>query len=76
MGELTCKGATRQALRHTVTLGMSVRKEWRNHGIGSRLLAEAIAWAHRTGIITRVELYVYDHNQAAIQMYIFGKGTP
>jgi len=55
---------------------MSVRKEWRNHGIGSRLLAEAIAWAHRTGIITRVELYVYDHNQAAIQMYIFGKGTP
>jgi len=69
VGELTCKGGTRQALRHAVTLGMSVRQEWRNRGVGRRLLEQAIAWAQQSGIVTRIELYVYARNQAAIHLY-------
>jgi RimJ/RimL family protein N-acetyltransferase len=69
VGELTCKGGARQALRHAVSLGMSVRQEWRNRGVGSRLLEQAIAWAQQSGIVTRIELYVYARNQAAIHLY-------
>ena len=36
----------------------------------SRLpLAHAIAWAQQSGIVTRIELYVYARNQAAIHLY-------
>jgi ribosomal protein S18 acetylase RimI-like enzyme len=69
VGELNCKGGSRQALRHAVTLGMSVHQEWRNCGIGSRLLAEAITWAEQSSIVNRIELFVYAHNQAAIHLY-------
>ena len=69
VGELTCKGGTRQALQHVVTLGMSVSQEWRNRGVGSRLIEQAIAWAQQNRIVTRIELYVYAGNQAAIHLY-------
>jgi GNAT superfamily N-acetyltransferase len=38
VGELNCKGSPRQALRHAVTLGISVRQEWRGQGVGSQLM--------------------------------------
>jgi RimJ/RimL family protein N-acetyltransferase len=69
VGELSCQGIPRQALQHCVTLGMSVNQEWRKRGVGSRLLEEAIAWAQGTGIVKRIELYVYARNQPAIRLY-------
>ncbi len=69
IGVLNCKGGKRKATRHAVTLGMSVHKEWRNQGIGSALMAQAIAWAKGTGIVTRIELAVYARNAAAIHLY-------
>lgn len=48
---------------------MSVGAEWRNQGVGSRLLTEAIAWAKNTGTISRLELFVYANNTAAIHLY-------
>ncbi len=69
VGELNLKGARRAALRHTATLGMSVREERRNGRVGSRLLEADLRWAGESGIVTRLELYVYAHNQAAIHLY-------
>lgn len=69
VGELNCRGGTRQATRHAVTLGISVRQEWRRQGVGAALLAEAIAWAKQTGIVTRIELQVYARNEPAIRLY-------
>jgi RimJ/RimL family protein N-acetyltransferase len=69
VGELNCKGSPRQALRHAVTLGISVRQEWRGQGVGSQLMAAAVAWAQQTGIVRRIELYVYARNAAAIHLY-------
>ena len=69
-GVLICKGGTRQATRHAVTLGgMSVAQAWRRRGIGSQLMARAIEWAKGTGIVTRIELSVFEPNEAAIQLY-------
>jgi RimJ/RimL family protein N-acetyltransferase len=69
VGELNLKGGKRQATRHSALLGISVRQGWRNQGVGSKLLAQAIEWVRQSGVITRIELYVYARNQAAIHLY-------
>ncbi|MGE5185446.1 MAG: N-acetyltransferase family protein [Acidobacteriota bacterium] len=68
-GELTIRPvATRRALAHVATLGMTVRERWRRRGIGRALLGEALAWATTAGY-TRIELNVYARNTAAIALY-------
>jgi RimJ/RimL family protein N-acetyltransferase len=69
VGELTCKGNSRQALRHVARLGISVGKDHRRRGIGTRLMAEAMSWAANTGILRRIELNVYARNATAIRLY-------
>ena len=69
IGTLICNGGTRRAVRHTVSLSMSVAKEWRNKGIGISLLNRAIEWAKNTGIVSRIELDVFARNQPAIHLY-------
>jgi RimJ/RimL family protein N-acetyltransferase len=69
VGMLNCKGSNRVAIRHAVTLGMSVDQDWRRQGIGSQLMAQAIAWAKSTGIISRIELAVFERNEKAIRLY-------
>ncbi len=48
---------------------MSVGAAWRNQGVGSRLMTEAMAWAKSTEAVTRIELFVYASNHAAIRLY-------
>ncbi|MBE0528734.1 MAG: GNAT family N-acetyltransferase [Thermoleophilia bacterium] len=69
VGILTCKGRDRQAIRHTVTLGISVERTWRGRGVGSQLMAHAIDWAKRTGMVSRIELSVFERNETAIHLY-------
>jgi len=69
VGELTCKGNHRQALRHVGRLGISVSREFRHQRVGMRLVTEAMAWARNTGILKRIELNVYARNEAAIGLY-------
>jgi ribosomal protein S18 acetylase RimI-like enzyme len=69
IGEINCKRGARRAFCHSVTLGMSVCAEWRNKGVGSRLMTEAIAWAKSMATVTRIELFVYASNAAAIHLY-------
>lgn len=69
IGSLSCKGGSRRASRHSVMLGLLVRKDWRNRGVGTELLLHAIDWAHSNGIVTRIELGVYARNKTAIHLY-------
>jgi len=69
IGDLNCKGFTRRALRHTVSLGMSVHKDWRNKGVGTLLMERAIEWAKSTNIVKRMELSVYERNARARHIY-------
>lgn len=69
VGLLNCRGGKRKATRHAATLGLSIRKAWRNRGVGSALMEQAIEWARATGIVKRIELAVYARNQAAIHLY-------
>lgn len=69
MGVLTCRGAPRQAIRHTTQLGMTVHREWRDRGVGRALLTHAVEWARGTGVVKRIELYVFVSNARARHLY-------
>lgn len=69
VGMLNCQGGNRKATNHVTTLGMSVGKDWRNQGVGNRLMAHAIDWARGTGIVSRIELLVFARNEMAIHLY-------
>jgi RimJ/RimL family protein N-acetyltransferase len=69
VGALNCKGGTGKALRHTVTLGISVHREWRESGVGTALMERAVEWARNSGIVNRIELSVYTRNNTAIHLY-------
>ena len=68
-GMLHCTGGSRKATRHETTLSMSIAKAYRNQGLGSKLLEEAIAWAKANPRITRMDLVVFERNQAAMHLY-------
>jgi L-phenylalanine/L-methionine N-acetyltransferase len=55
--------------RHGVgTLAMAVARDSRRRGVGSALLAAAIEWA-RLQRLHKLELDVFPHNDAAIELY-------
>jgi RimJ/RimL family protein N-acetyltransferase len=69
VGVLSCRGGTRKANRHAATLGITVSKDWRRQGVGAALMAGAVEWARQTGIVKRLELYVFVRNEAAVHLY-------
>lgn len=69
VGCLSAEGGRLRSLRHVVSLGITVRRDQRNCGIGSQLLAAALDWAAATGIVQRIELQVLVRNLRAIHLY-------
>jgi RimJ/RimL family protein N-acetyltransferase len=70
VGHCSCGGANRLALRHIVSLGIDVAREYRNRGVGSALMRAMIDWAGANPAIRRVELDVFTHNLPAIHLYL------
>lgn len=69
VGVLNCMGGKRKANRHATLLGISLHKDWRDQGIGHEFMERAIEWAKGTGIVTRIELFVFARNARAIHLY-------
>ncbi len=59
----------RKRLSHTGSLGIMVKKEMRNAGIGRLLLDELLAWARKNQFIEKVSLAVFATNTRAITLY-------
>jgi ribosomal protein S18 acetylase RimI-like enzyme len=53
---------------HVGALGMGVRREWRRHGVGRRLLEECLGLA-RAAKLEKIELEVFTDNDGAIRLY-------
>ena len=66
---MNCTGGRRKAHRHAASLGISIHKDWRDRGLGHRLMAAAVDWARDTGILTRIQLEVFARNARAIHLY-------
>ena len=55
--------------RHAGGIGMSVRDDWQNRGVGSALMEAAIDLADNWLNYTRLELTVYTDNALALALY-------
>ena len=69
IGALNCTGYKRKVGRHVTRLGISVRRGWRDRGVGQALMGSALDWARSSGIVKRVELQVFARNARAIHLY-------
>ena len=68
VGRLSLARDQHPASAHVADLGLMVAATHRRRGIGQALLEEAVAWARERGV-TKLELHVFPHNQAAIALY-------
>jgi len=68
IGHLSVSREEHPVTRHVASLGMAVAPEWRGRGVGSALMAEAIAWARAHGV-EKLALSVYPDNQRALALY-------
>ena len=53
---------------HSGSFGISIRKEFRHQGIGTKLMTELIKWA-KEHKLKRIELEVWANNPGAINLY-------
>jgi RimJ/RimL family protein N-acetyltransferase len=70
VGQCTCGGVSKLALRHSVGLGIDVHQSYRGRGVGSALMIAMLDWTRAHPVIRRVELDVFTHNFAAIHLYL------
>jgi len=68
VGVLGFIGGLFKKISHVVEIGMAIKKDFRNSGLGSTLFREAITWARKKGFY-RLELGVLSTNYQAISLY-------
>jgi RimJ/RimL family protein N-acetyltransferase len=68
VGRLSVARDPHPASAHVADLGLMVAKSHRRRGIGRALLEQAVEWARVVGV-TKLELHVFPHNAAAIELY-------
>jgi RimJ/RimL family protein N-acetyltransferase len=64
IGYLTAVGSERQP----ALIGLGVAKAWRNRGVGTRLVAEAVAWARAHGL-HKLAAEVFPHNEPTLHLF-------
>jgi len=69
VGNIDVTGHTRHAMMHTAVIGMGMLSEWRNLGLGTALMQQAINWACNSAILEMLWLEVYTENEAGIALY-------
>jgi RimJ/RimL family protein N-acetyltransferase len=68
VGVLGLRGDQRPQRTHVGAFGMSVARQWRRSGVGTKLLDAMLTWAAAHGL-RRVELEVLANNEGAIALY-------
>jgi RimJ/RimL family protein N-acetyltransferase len=69
IGTLDFHNGHKQRIKHQGSFGMSVKKDFRNQGVGKVLLNELLDWAKKNPSIEKVCLEVFSDNTNAINLY-------
>ncbi|AWO74993.1 GNAT family N-acetyltransferase [Geobacillus thermoleovorans] len=69
IGFLDFHNGNKQRTKHQGSFGMSVKKDFRDQGIGTALLAALLDWAKENPLIEKVCLEVVADNTNAIRLY-------
>lgn len=68
-GSLRLYNSGLKSTLHRATLIMGIERSHRQQGWGKRLMTEALSWASMQHSLEWVDLYVFAHNQLALQLY-------
>jgi len=68
-GIITCRGGRYDEIKHVSSLEVYVGKKWRNNGIGSDLLKNAINWAKENNQIKRLHVEFPSDNNQLVNFY-------
>ncbi|TDJ34158.1 MAG: GNAT family N-acetyltransferase [Gammaproteobacteria bacterium] len=69
VGHADLKGDDLRTGLHRCELGIGVEREYREQGLGRRLLEESIAFARTVDSIDWIDLRVFSHNTVARRLY-------
>ncbi|MBS4192473.1 GNAT family N-acetyltransferase [Bacillus sp. FJAT-49705] len=69
IGFLDFHNGRKKRIEHQGSFGMSVRKDFRNQGVGRALVSVLLAWAKENSLIEKVCLEVFSENIQAIRLY-------
>jgi RimJ/RimL family protein N-acetyltransferase len=69
VGHVDLTGGSLYSSLHRARLGIGVEREFRGQGVGTALIAAAVAWARRERKLSWIDLSVFAHNQRALGLY-------
>lgn len=69
VGQITVSANQKVKMRHIGVIGISIKKAYWRKGIGRQLMEKAIAWAHDSGVIRKLNLNVLVSNTGAVALY-------
>ncbi len=69
IGNIDLTGSGRSKMFHTAMIGMGIKEEWRNQGLGKILIESTLQWAKDHSEIEIVWLDVYASNKLGYNLY-------
>ena len=69
IGNIDLTGNRRSKMNHTGVIGMGIKQEWRNQGLGKLLINATIEWAKDYSPIELIWLDVYASNELGLNLY-------
>lgn len=69
IGNIDITGNKRLKMAHTGMVGMGIKENWRNQGLGKALMESAIEWAKNNSELEILWLDVYASNELGYNLY-------
>lgn len=69
IGNIDLKGGNKDRIKHTGIVGMGLDKDFRNSGIGGKMLNEIIAWAKKNKTLEMLWLQVFSNHKHGLHLY-------
>ena len=68
IGVTNCHGGN-GGYYHTLDLGITVNRDWRNQGVGTAMMQHLVDWCRANPVVHKLELWVFPDNPRAMRVY-------